>query len=138
MAHYEKEFSDNRIFTLAEATALIPKLEIFLTEVKNGKSILLHTKEEIKKACAKAEYGGGSIVGSRYITALENLHENLQAIQQLGVIAKDLEIGLCDFPFLLNGRIVYLCWKSGEETIEWWHEITTGFSDRQAVPKDMV
>ena len=138
MARHDSDSSDARIFTLAEATALIPQLEIFLSKVKDGRTILIHTKNEIKKACANAELGGGSVVGPRYITALEDMHENLQAIQEIGVIAKDLDLGLCDFPFYLNGRIVYLCWKLGEDKIEWWHEITTGFSERQPIPKNAL
>ena len=138
MAKRDSDPSENRVFTLAEATALIPKLETSLSKVKNGRAILIHTKDEIKKACAKAEFGGGSTVGPRYITALENMHENLQAIQETGVIVKDLDLGLCDFPFYLDGRIVYLCWKLGEDKIEWWHEITTGFSERQSIPNDIL
>ncbi len=135
MAQHDEDTSDDRLFTLAEATALLPKLESFLSKAKDGRSILIHTKDEIKKACAKAEYGGGSVVGPRYVTALENMHENLGNIQEMGVIVKDLELGLCDFPYLLDGRIVYLCWKLGEDKIEWWHEITTCFSERQAIPE---
>ena len=138
MAKRNSDPSENRVFTLAEATELIPKLETFLSKVKNGRAILIHTKDEIKKACAKAEFGGGSTVGPRYITALEDMHENLQAIQETGVIVKDLDLGLCDFPFYLDGRIVYLCWKLGEDKIEWWHEITTGFSERQSIPNDIL
>ena len=87
MAKHDSDSSDDRIFTLAEATALIPQLETFLSKVKDGRTILIHTKNEIKKACANAELGGGSVVGPRYITALEDMHENLQAIQEIGVIA---------------------------------------------------
>jgi hypothetical protein len=136
MASHDEDISHDRLFTLAEATALLPQLQTFLTKAKNGRTVLLHTKDEITKACAKAEFGGGSVVGPRYITALEELHENLKNIQEMGVIVKDVEIGLCDFPYLLDGRIVYLCWKLGEDHIEWWHEITSGFSGRQAIPKD--
>ena len=138
MAKHDSDSYDDRVFTLAEATTLIPQLETFLSKAKNGRAILIHTKDEIKKACAKAEFGGGSTVGPRYITALENMHENLQAIQETGVIVKDLDLGLCDFPFYLDGRIVYLCWKLGEDKIEWWHEITTGFSERQSIPNDIL
>ena len=138
MAKHDSDSYDDRVFTLAEATTLIPQLETFLSKAKNGRAILIHTKDEIKKACAKAEFGGGSMVGPRYITALEDMHENLQAIQETGVIVKDLDLGLCDFPFYLDGRIVYLCWKLGEDKIEWWHEITTGFSERQSIPNDIL
>ena len=138
MAKHDSDSSDDRVFTLAEATALIPQLETCISKAKNGRAILIHTKDEIKKACANADFGGGSVAGPRYITALEDMLENLQAIQEIGVIVKDLDLGLCDFPFYLDGRIVYLCWKLGEDKIEWWHEITTGFSERQAIPKDVL
>ena len=48
-----------------------------------------------------------------------------------GVVLKDLEAGLCDFPYEHEGRIVYLCWKLGEEKIGWWHEVAEGFAGRQ-------
>ena len=136
MAQRDDHIPDDHLFTLAEASALLPQLETFLSKAKTDRTILIHAKDEIKKACAKADYGGGSVVGPRYIQALEDMHENLQSIQDMGVIVKDLEMGLCDFPYLLNGRVVYLCWRLGEDKIGWWHEITTGFSSRQAIPKD--
>ena len=135
MAGYEDDSPHERIFTLTEAMALIPQLETHLSKAKQGKTILSRTKEEIQKASANAEFGGGSVVGPRYIEALEEIHESLQAIHELGVIVKDIDIGLCDFPYLLNGRIVYLCWKLGEDQIEWWHEIDGGYAGRQALPK---
>lgn len=135
MAH-DEEPAETRLFTIGEATALIPKLENVLSKAKDSRATLIHTKDEIKKACSKAEYGGGSIMGPRYVTALEDMHESLGSIQEMGVIVKDLELGLCDFPHMLEGRIVYLCWKQGEEKIEWWHEITTGFSGRQAISEN--
>lgn len=132
---HDEPFSHGRIFSLSEATELIPQLVTHLTKVKEGKTVLIHTKEEIKKASANAKYGGGSIEGPRYINALEEIHESLKSIHEMGVIVKDLEMGLCDFPYLMDGRVVYLCWKLGEERIEWWHEIHDGYTGRQTLPK---
>ena len=56
--------------------------------------------------------------------ATENIHA-------LGVEIKDLDRGLCDFPALREGRVVYLCWVFGEDDIEWWHDIEAGFAGRQ-------
>jgi len=136
MAQEQDEHSDKKIFTLSEATSLLPQLAVHLTKAKQGKAILLHTKDEIKKASAKAEFGGGSVAGPRYIQALENIHDSMQTVHEFGVIVKDLEQGLCDFPFMLDGRVVYLCWRLGEEQIEWWHEIDSGFAGRQPLPKN--
>jgi hypothetical protein len=139
MGHKDKEEEDQRdqrIFTLFEATELLPELEKHLTLVRGARAVLVHTKEEIKKASANAQYGGGSVAGPRYIQALEHINEGLHAIHELGVIVKDLDIGLCDFPYLMEDQIVYLCWKLGEKRIEWWHEIHSGYAGRHPLPPD--
>ena len=136
MAHREEGQNLERIFTLSEANRLIPQLEEHLTAVKRGKTVLIRTKDEIKKASSKAQFGGGSFAGPHYITALEQTSENLQAIQEMGVLVKDLDIGLCDFPYLMNGRIVYLCWKLGEAEIHWWHEVNSGYTGRQPLENE--
>jgi hypothetical protein len=138
MADHEEDHHHGQIFTLTEASCLIPQLETHLKTAKLGRAVLIHTKEEIKKASANAQFGGGSVAGPRYIQALEQIHESMHAIHELGVIVKDLDMGLCDFPYLLDGRIVYLCWRLGEERIEWWHEVNGGFASRRALHPDTI
>jgi hypothetical protein len=120
----------DRLFTLSEANHLIPQLNTRLTSVRHAKAVLARTKEDIRKASAQAEYGGGSTVGPLYISSLQQISTNLQGIHEMGVLVKDLEMGLCDFPHLRDGRIVFLCWKLGEQEIKWWHETSTGYKDR--------
>ena len=55
----------------------------------------------------------------------------IQQIKEMGVLIKDVDKGLCDFPYMRQGRIVYLCWQLGEESIEYWHDIETGFGGRE-------
>ncbi len=119
-----------RTFTVSEANHLIPQLQARFTSIRQAKAILLQTKQEIQKASAQAQYSGGSSVGQLYISGLQQVSTNLQAIHELGVLVKDVDIGLCDFPHLRDGRVVYLCWKLGEDEVRWWHETTTGFKDR--------
>ena len=126
--HHDQDH--DRLFTLAEANHLIPQLNTRLTSVRQAKSVLARTKEDVRRASARAEYGGGSAVGPLYISSLQQISANLQAIQELGVVVKDLDLGLCDFPHLRDGRVVFLCWKFGEQEIRWWHETTTGYKDR--------
>jgi hypothetical protein len=133
VAHREEGQNLERIFTLSEANRLIPDLEQHLKAVRKGKAVLIRTKDEIKKAASKSQFGGGTYAGVHYIRALEEISENLRAIQDMGVLVKDLEMGLCDFPHLLDGRVVHLCWKLGEDEIRWWHEINTGYADRQPI-----
>ena len=120
----------DRLFTLSEANHLIPQLNARLGSVRQAKAVLARTKEDIRKASAQAQYGGGSAVGPLYISSLQQISTNLQAIHEMGVLVKDLEMGLCDFPHLRDGRVVFLCWKLGEHEIKWWHETSTGYKDR--------
>ena len=67
--------------------------------------------------------------------ALAELRESIarlvDEVQQLGVEVKDLSMGLVDFPAVREGREVYLCWRVGESSVEWWHTLQGGFSARQ-------
>ena len=128
MAHGDDQEHD-RLFTLSEANHLIPQLNTRLMSVRQAKAVLARTKDDIRKASAQAQYGGGSTVGPLYISSLQQISTNLQAIQEMGVLVKDLEMGLCDFPHLRDGRVVFLCWKLGEQEIKWWHETSTGYKD---------
>ena len=138
MADLEESHESERLFTLSEANCLIPQLEELCTHIKQGRAVLIQTRDEIKKASSKSYLGGGSVAGPRYIQALQQINENLHTIHELGVLVKDVELGLCDFPYMLNERIVYLCWKLGEEKIQWWNEINVGYTGRQALPEDAV
>lgn len=130
MAHDENETGPERLFSLFEANLLIPQLQSKLSSVQQGKAVLHRTREEVRKALANAGFGGGTPVGNRYIKSLQDISTNLHAIHELGVVVKDIDLGLCDFPHVRDGRVVYLCWKLGEKEIRWWHEVTTGYKDR--------
>lgn len=130
MPHNEDETSHERVFSLFEANQLIPNLQSHLTQIQGGKSVVLETRAEIKKASAQACEGGGSRVGAHYVKSLQAITANLQAIHEMGVLIKDVDLGLCDFPHMRDGRVVYLCWKLGEQQIGWWHEVRSGYKDR--------
>jgi hypothetical protein len=130
MAHDENETSPERVFSLFEANQLIPQIQSHLSTVQQGKAVLLRTRDEVRKASANSGLGGGTPVGIHYVKSLQDISTNLHAIHELGVVVKDIDLGLCDFPHVRDGRVVYLCWKLGEKEIRWWHEVTTGYKDR--------
>ena len=125
--------SEERTFTLAEANQLVPQLEELLKEIKKSQLCLSGMKSEIKKAGDNAMANGGSPCGPRYILTFERIIKSVETIQDMGVLVKDMEQGLCDFPCFFQGRLVYLCWKLGESEVQWWHEINTGFQGRQPI-----
>ena len=127
---------DERIFTLGEANSLVPDLEALLREVQQMRRFVLQIRGEIQKARDNVSANGGSPQGPSYLKALEYIMKRVERIQQMGVMIKDLEKGLCDFPFMLDGRMVYLCWKLGEAEVGWWHETDTGYLNRKPLTEE--
>ena len=120
-----------RIFTLSEAVGLLPQLRSVLEEVTDEWNRIKSLNPQIQKARDKAQFDGYSPYGVEYIEAVSHLMFLLQQIRDMGVILKDVDRGLCDFPYMRNGRVVYLCWHLGEETIGYWHDIEAGFAGRE-------
>ena len=122
---------EERIFSIGEANSLLPQIEEMFLEIRKERKLLAKVESEVKNAGDHAKQDGGTVYGPRYIRAMEYITRNIEKIHEMGVLVKDLEKGLCDFPYLLDGQMVYLCWKLGEPEIQWWHETHTGYSDRK-------
>ena len=125
------ELEEAKIFTLTEARSLIPKLRKLLTYIRAEREKLLDMRIEIDRAREKADVGGGSPLGPLYLKHMIGFSEAVQEIEFMGVLVKDFRMGLVDFPYEYEGRIVYLCWKPDEDEIGWWHETDSNFAGRQ-------
>lgn len=119
-----------KLFSVEEANALLPEVKRLWRNIDRARATLRRLAPEAKRASEQAG-GGGSRFGLEYVQALTALMETAQVIMELGVEIKDFEKGLCDFPHLRDGRVVYLCWMKGEQDIEWWHDVDAGFAGRQ-------
>lgn len=75
---------------------------------------------------------------TRRETAGMRLKELIERVQDTGCLVKDLDTGLVDFPTLLRGDEVYLCWKLGESGIHFWHKVNDGFRGRKAIDRDFL
>ena len=106
-------------FTLEEANAFVPWLEEMfqrLSEIRQG------------LADSKGEADQPEEMSERLMQALE---DGVQEIFDKGIIVRDVDRGLVDFPTQREGREVFLCWVGGEEKIDFWHETDRGFAHRQ-------
>lgn len=120
-----------KIFTLAEAQSLIPQLRSIFEEVSQEWTRIKTLHPEIQKARDNAPFDGFSKFGVTYVESVSHLSLLINQIKELGVVLKDIDKGLCDFPYMRQGKIVYLCWQFGEEAIGYWHDIETGFAGRE-------
>ncbi len=64
----------------------------------------------------------------------EQIEDFVAELAEIGCEMKDLKTGLIDFPFLMDGRRVFLCYELGEERVEFWHELTEGYAGRKPLP----
>jgi hypothetical protein len=126
-----------KLFTREEAEALLPKIEPLLQEIQElGREIAEHEahlqvdQTKLMSNGHKPPADTGTLQ-NKVRTLNQRIRANVEAILAMGVIVKDLAEGLVDFPSLLHGREVYLCWRLGEDGIHWWHEIEGGFGSRQ-------
>jgi hypothetical protein len=122
---------EERIFTLAEAQSLLPRLRTLLQELTQEWKRIGELNPEIQKARDKAQLNGHSRFGVEYVESVSHLMSLIHEIKDMGVLLKDADKGLCDFPYIKDGRMVYLCWQLGEDTIGYWHDVETGFAGRE-------
>lgn len=117
-------------YTREEARALIPRLRGWLAELNRLRAEVERYDQRLGGLNAGGQDVGGETVNS-WIRALAGLQQILAEFQHRHIFIKDLSRGLVDFPALIGGREVFLCWESDEDDIEFWHELDAGFSGRE-------
>jgi hypothetical protein len=126
-----------KLFTLDEANAMLAELEPKLRRIKTLYAALDPMRESAKVAAACAGSGGGMVGGSAYVKTLYEIGKVTTEIHEAGVELKDHKRGLIDFPSLMDGRVVYLCWQLDDlGGIRWWHELDAGFAGRTLIPEE--
>jgi len=120
-------------FTLQQARNTLTAIRPLMDEIQTIRQEILERRPDIWPVVERAAGNGGSQAASKLIREFERLDALVHQVQDTGVLFKDINLGLLDFPALRNGREVYLCWKHGEEDIEFWHEIDAGYAGRQPI-----
>jgi hypothetical protein len=131
----------NRTFTLAEAQDLLPVLEGLLRKASEAKSRADVIDERFQDINKRVLLHGGMLLDIVPLAKLRAERDKLQQtitdtvaeINALGVQVKDLGIGLLDFPCVVEGKVVLLCWKLGERSIAHWHGVDEGFAGRKRI-----
>jgi len=128
-----------KYFIRQEAQELLPIIEPHLKQARQQKQRLEALEADLARAVSRLMLLGGSFPPyaelaekrAEHDKAVAKLVELVNKIQQTGCVVKDLDMGLVDFPSLLRGEEVYLCWKLGEERIGYWHGTEEGFAGRK-------
>ncbi|CAN5585392.1 DUF2203 domain-containing protein [soil metagenome] len=119
-----------RHFTLAEANAMLPRLRPVMEQLRKAKDELTDAEaHEVLSDAAPANGGGdaGRQVGEGFL----EVRRLLDGLGEAGIVVRDIDRGLLDFPAIVDGREVFLCWELGEDEISYWHDLTSGFGGRE-------
>jgi hypothetical protein len=120
----------DRHFSVAEANAVIPWVSERILAIRDARDRLAEPEAHTALAESAPANGGGEparLVGE----AFRDVRRLLIELQATGIVLRDLDRGLVDFPALLDDREVYLCWEEGEDEVAHWHDLESGFTGRQ-------
>jgi hypothetical protein len=135
-----------RFFDLDEAADTLPELRGILGRLRDQRAELIRLRDEVLEQQATVEAGGAAgsrgaeealdveelrRVRLRMQGVIDQMQAGVARIDELGITLRDIETGLVDFPALVSGRQVWLCWRLGEESVAHWHELTSGFDSRR-------
>lgn len=128
-----------KYFTLAEANRTLPLVKRIVADL-----VTLHpewrdlvSKYELVAAQARPEWGestGQVGLRARIDEVAGRINDFLGELEQIGCVFKGFEQGLVDFYGKLDGKEIFWCWQRGEERIEHWHDLETGYAGRRAIP----
>jgi hypothetical protein len=135
-----------RHFTLAQAEQMLPEVEQTLRDALFHKSEYQAGEEALNQSTERIRMAGGSRVDpgpilaarARRDTSAAALKEIFDRVQKMGVLIKDLDIGLIDFLTQYHGNEVCLCWKLGEDRIRFWHGLEEGFRGRKPIDDEFL
>jgi hypothetical protein len=116
-----------RMFTVAAADALLPELRERLPRLAEARRALIDASERVS---AKVASESGGVAEPAWFDAKQTLAAELTSLAALGVILRDPEMGLVDFPAERDGERVYLCWMLGEDSVAHYHGEQAGMNGR--------
>jgi hypothetical protein len=135
--------ANKKIFTVAEANSALPLVRAIVRDITElAKELRERHERLIRAGCddrsslSAAHDEELQLVRAELDNGQKRMEEYARELGQLGVELKDYFSGLIDFPSVMDGRLVYLCWRLGEPEVAHWHELEAGFSGRQKLMVD--
>ncbi len=129
-----------KLFTVEQANAALPLVRAIATDLASLSRDVIERRERLSLLLAGRERGARDLYGEELAQVeqelekdSERLQEYVEELRELGAEPKNGPEGLVDFPAMMDGRPVYLCWKLGEPEVLHWHDLDAGFRGRQSL-----
>jgi hypothetical protein len=127
---YTVPYRFQKHYTREEARALLPRLRQWLDLLTGLRQRLEQNDRRVTGLMTGGQDTGGETV-NRSVKLIAEIKQLLQEFQDREIMIKDLERGLLDFPALMAGREVFLCWEKDETDVEFWHDLDSGYAGRE-------
>jgi len=128
-----------RLFTPQEAIRLLPDVRVKLKQIMERKKVADSLRDEVERfSLVGFEVPDSKRKTDQLDAIVKDLMTQVAELEDLGVKLRDIDTGLLDFPARRFGEVVYLCWKYGEQTIEYWHTANEGFGSRKQFNAQIV
>jgi hypothetical protein len=125
-------FDTDHLFTPQEASKLLPDLKPKIRELIERKKVVSGLHAEVERYSLLGIKTPELAEKAALLDALaEGMTKKIAELEDFGVIVKDLEYGLLDFPAEKYGEVVLLCWRFGEPEVSYWHKPNEGFAGRK-------
>lgn len=118
----------DRVFTVADANAELAELRERLPRLRDARIGLIASSERITEEVA---FDGGGVSGSDWFRHQQTLKTEVEYLAERGILLRDPDTGLIDFPAQRDGEDVFLCWRLGEHDVAYYHGVHSGFSGRK-------
>lgn len=120
-------------FTVEKANAALVLIRPLMGQLLEIRQAILEKQPDLEPILQKILGNGGSSLASEVAMEVAEMQDLVLQIQSTGALFKDLSSGLVDFLSKREGRDVFLCWRFGEDSVRYWHDLDAGFAGRQPV-----
>lgn len=124
---------DEHLYSVSEANALLPYIRTLVASMLEAREVILSLQPELWSVIQAAVFNGGSKSASDVTQYILAIQDAIRKLQSLNIIVKDINTGLIDFPAERDGQLIYLCWLYDEPSVQFWHDVDSGFAGRQRI-----
>ncbi len=129
-----------RLFTIEQANAMLPLVRAITADLTTLARDVVDRRQRLasfakrKSTTASDPYAEELASMQQAVTDdSQRLQEFIEELRRLGLEPKGALDGLVDFPAMMDGKLIYLCWKLGEPEVTHWHDLDAGFAGRQSL-----
>ena len=121
----------SQFYDLDEANSRLPEVRDILAVLRDQRAELIRLRDRTREP--DVDEDEGRRIHLRMQGIIDQMHAAVAQLIAWDITLRDIQTGLIDFPALVSGRQVCLCWRLGEDSVEWWHELSSGFAGRRRI-----